>query len=177
MVNYVGANFNTPNVKYCHFLDFLNIYYNKIGHSMIDVANLKFWEIVWFAWVRELLCENMNMMQSHVYFKANVPWFCLLVVISLSIAVYLIWSLNCKYQVNAFCIKCTYFGKNIPFKTITVYNFKNWIQRISVTKKISEIIFFYILKGTCIIMLRLFESRLCSISFKWSLIIAIKSNT
>ena len=141
---------------------------------MIDAANLKFWEIVWFAWVREWLCENMNMMQPHVYFKANVPWFCLLVVIWLSIAVYLIRSLNLKYQVNAFYIKCRYFWKNIPFKTITVQIVK---RGIPVTTKISEIVFFYILKGTCIIMLRLFESRLCSISFKWSLIIAIKSNT
>ena len=136
---------------------------------MIDSANLKFWEIVWFAWVREWLCENMNMMQPHVYFKTNVPWFCLLVVIWLSIAVYLIRSLNLKYQVNAFCTKYKYFQKTIPFETITA--------QISKLRKISEIITFYISKGTCIIMLRLFESRLCSISFKWSLIIAIKSNT
>ena len=141
---------------------------------MIDAANLKFWEIVWFAWVREWLCENMNMMQPHVYFKANVPWFCLLVVIWLSIAVYLIRSLNLKYQVNAFCIKCRYFSKNIPFKIVTAQTLK---LRLSDNYENIRNNFFYILKGTCIIMLRLFESRLCSISFKWSLIIAIKSNT
>ena len=137
MVKYVASNSNAPNIKYCHFLVFFNMYYNKIWHSMIDAANLKFWEIVWFAWVREWLYENMNMMQPHVYFKANVPWFCLLVVIWLSIAVYLIRSLNLKYQVNAFCIKCRYFWKTIPFKTITA-------QTFPITTKILEIILLYI---------------------------------